>query len=119
MKKLFALLFMIGMVSLAQAQQTNSTSNTAASSNCTMDTKCHGVTKECPTPCMSSKNTESMSSSYSNAGASANQGGKKKNKEKCSASASCGETQGTKSCCQGASKAKAINTTPAEPSPNK
>lgn len=118
MKKLFALLFMIGMVSLAQAQQTNSTSNTAASSNCTMDTKCHGVTKECPTPCMSSKNTESMSSSYSNAGASANKGGRKRIKRNAVPRPAAVKRR-NKILLPGSIKSQAINTTPAEPSPNK
>lgn len=107
MKKLIALLFAVAAFSLSHAQQSSTSSSATGTSGQSSEMKCQGVQKECPSPCVGEKSAASMSTSFSNAGASANKGGKKKNKEQCKTSGS--------NCCEGASKAKAINAAPAEP----
>lgn len=107
MKKLIALLFAVATFSLAHAQQSSTSSSATGTSGTSSEIKCQSMQKECASPCVGEKSAASMSTTFSNAGASANKGGKKKNKEQCKTSGS--------NCCEGASKAKAINGAPAEP----
>jgi len=108
MKKLLIAICFIGITIVSNAQSSGST-NTSTNSSTTesKDKQCHGVTKDCPTPCSNDKASATMSSSHDNAGAVATKSEKKMSKKECKKQMASCEGHSGGSCCEEMSKTKA------------